>query len=308
MIAMIRSTILWTLFAAGSSMLALITAEAAETLDSTPRTAVISAYEPEWSALRAALQDPHQYVINRTVFLTGSIEGKPVLLFLSGISMVNAAMASQLALDRFNVSRIVFSGIAGGADPGLSIGDVAVPEQWSEYLESAFARETSGGYALPSFESKTLKNFGIIFPQPVAISNPGGEPEKRQWFPVDAKLLATARSVAGAAKLTACTADNKCLTQKPKVVVGGNGISGQAFVDNAAFRDYVHKTFAAEVIDMESAAVAHVAYVNGTPFIAFRSLSDLAGGGPGENEEAIFQKLASENSAAVVKAFVKALP
>jgi adenosylhomocysteine nucleosidase len=59
---------------------------------------------------------------------------------------------------------------------------------------------------------------------------------------------------------------------------------------------------------MESAAVAHVAYANQTPFIAFRSLSDLAGGGEGENEIGTFFQLASNNSAAVVKAFLRALP
>ena len=36
---------------------------------------------------------------------------------------------------------------------------------------------------------------------------------------------------------------------------------------------------------MESAAVAHVAYANRVPFIAFRSLSDLAGGGSGHENE-----------------------
>lgn len=305
---MIRSTMLRPLLAAAFNLFALTTAEAGETIDSTPRIAVMSAYEPEWAVLRAALQEPHQYIIDRTAFLTGSIEGKPVLLFLSGISMVNAAMTTQLALDRFKVSRIVFSGVAGGANPGLSIGDVVVAAQWSEYLEAAFAREASSGYVLPSFESRTLKNFGMIFPQPVEVANPSGPPEKREWFPVDAGLLAAARAAAGAVHLTVCTSDNKCLAQKPKVLVGGNGVSGQAFVDNAAFRNYARNTFGADVIDMESAAVAHVAYVNGTPFIAFRSLSDLAGGGPGENEEAIFEQLASGNSAAVVKAFLKALP
>jgi adenosylhomocysteine nucleosidase len=70
----------------------------------------------------------------------------------------------------------------------------------------------------------------------------------------------------------------------------------------------VNAAFTARVVDMESAAVAHVAQVNGTPFIAFRSLSDLAGGGEGENEIGTFFRLASDNSAALVKAFVKALP
>ena len=89
--------------------------------------------------------------------------------------------------------------------------------------------------------------------------------------------------------------------------MGGRGVSGQAFVDNAAFREWAHATFEAQVLDMESAAVAHVAYVNEVPFIAFRSLSDLAGGGEGANEMGAFMGVASANSAAVVTAFLDAL-
>jgi adenosylhomocysteine nucleosidase len=59
---------------------------------------------------------------------------------------------------------------------------------------------------------------------------------------------------------------------------------------------------------MESAATAHVAYVNKVPFIAFRSLSDLAGGGEGANEMGVFFALASANSAKVVEAFLEKLP
>ena len=89
---------------------------------------------------------------------------------------------------------------------------------------------------------------------------------------------------------------------------GGNGVSGAAFVDNADFRAYAFETFDARLLDMESAAVAHVAYVNKVPFIAFRSLSDLAGGSDDGNELPIFFQLAADNSAAVVLAFLKALP
>ena len=59
---------------------------------------------------------------------------------------------------------------------------------------------------------------------------------------------------------------------------------------------------------MESAAVAHVAYANRVPFIAVRSLSDLAGGVEGENQMEIFLGLAAGNAAAVVKALLRALP
>jgi adenosylhomocysteine nucleosidase len=60
------------------------------------------------------------------------------------------------------------------------------------------------------------------------------------------------------------------------------------------------------VLDMESAALAMVAHANGVPFIVFRSLSDLAGGGEGENEMATFLKLAADNAAAAVTAFLAA--
>jgi len=69
----------------------------------------------------------------------------------------------------------------------------------------------------------------------------------------------------------------------------------------------LRNTFNADVLDMESAAVAHVAYANKVPFIAFRSLSDLAGGEEHDNEIETFAQLVSDNSASVVREFLKAL-
>lgn len=102
----------------------------AQKLDATPRTVVMTAFRPEWAALVQAVESPVEHTINGQVLMTGTIAGKPVVLMQSGVSMVNAAMNTQLVLDRFTVRRIVFSGIAGGVDPALSIGDVVVPEDW----------------------------------------------------------------------------------------------------------------------------------------------------------------------------------
>ncbi len=121
-------------------------------------------------------------------------------------------------------------------------------------------------------------------------------------------MLEVARGVAGGVELEDCAAEGQCLERPPRVTVGGNGVSGQAFVDNRAFREFTFQTFAARVLDMESAAVAHVAYANAVPFIAFRSLSDLAGGERGENQIQTFFQLAADNAAAVVRAFLRALP
>ena len=285
-------------------------AAAERPLDTTPRMLVMSAYAPEWQALLAATGDRKDYVVNGNRFVTGKMAGKHVVLALSGVSMVNAAMTTQLAIDRFNTSAIVFSGIAGGVDPGLNIGDVVVADRWAEYLESVFARETNGVFTPPKSNAAKNRyaNFGMIFPRATEVVRTGAtQPEYRFWFPVDAGMLDVARRVSRTVALETC-ADGKCLAHTPKVVVGGNGVSGQAFVDNAKFRSYAFQTFHARVLDMESAATAHVAYSNGVPFIAFRSLSDLAGGGDGENELGTFFTLASANSAKVVMAFLAALP
>ena len=277
-------------------------------LDRTPRIAVMSAFGPELDLLLTQLQQPKRHDIGGVTFTTGTLVGQPVVLFLSGISMVNATMNAQRVLDSFNVSRIVFSGIAGGVNPQLSIGDVTVPAQWGQYLEVLMARETASGQftAPPWMKDVTMPAFGMLHPRPVEVRSSGHPKiERRFWFPVDPKMLDVARGL-NSVDLARCAPTAKCLSHAPQLRVGGNGVSGQAFMDNQAFRQYTFKTFEANVIDMESAAVAMVAYSNDVPYLAFRSLSDLAGGGDGANEMGTFMGLAADNSARVLLAFLAA--
>ena len=223
----------------------LATPAAAQRVDRTPRTVVMTAFPREWDALVPAVRNTKSYRINGMTFLMGTMAGKPVVLMQSAVSMVNAAMNTQLVLDRFNVRRIVFSGIAGGVDPAL---------------------------------------------------------------------IALARKVAAHVMLRRCIDHNAvspeagCLAHSPKIVIGGTGVSAGVFADNADFRAYLFTAWQARVLDMESGAVAQVAYANRVPVIVFRSLSDLAGSDAGANQMNTFMTLASANSAMVVKAFVAALP
>ena len=277
--------------------------------DAVPRLAVVSAFAPELEILKPELTGAATHTLNGVEFTAGTLEGHAVVLFLSGISVVNAAMTAQLALDHFNIDRIVFSGIAGGVDPRLHIGDVVIPERWGQYLEHLYAREVEGGWQPTPFFEYPYANFGMMFPRSVTVMRAGAEsPETRFWFPADASMLAAARRAAADVTLARCTAGGACLRDAPQVVVGGSGVSGSAFVDNAAFRAYAFDAFGARVLDMESAAVSHVAYANGVPLIAIRSLSDLAGGREGENQMEVFLGLAAGNAATVVMALLRALP
>ncbi len=275
--------------------------------DQSERIAIVSAFGPEIVKLKENAEIEQELVINGKSFTLCEIEGKKAVLFLSGISMVNASMTTQMALDTFNISHILFSGIAGGVNPDLNIGDVTIPARWAQYQESLFARETPDGYDL-GWHEEIYPGFGMMYPQKVDVTHGRLDEadafESKFWFDTDAELLSVARKISNVALLS--KTDEAALSHVPKLVVGGNGVSGMTFVDNAVYREWAFDNFEADCLDMESAAVAHVAYVSDVPFIAFRSLSDLAGGGEGENEMGTFFGLAADNAAEVLLQFLKA--
>ncbi len=282
-------------------------------IDPTPRIAIATAFAPELKTLRNILAQrgitPEVHRINGISFYLAQLGDQPIVIYLSGMSVVNAAMTTQLVLDRFTISAIIVSGIAGSADPALNVGDVILPARWGQYLEMIVARETPAGFVPPPFlDSLRLLDapgFGAIFPRRIeTISDREPHRQQRFWFDTPDHLLEAARAVAADLTLEASTDPRHSLSHQPRIIVGGNGLSGPAFVDNAALREWAHSSFDAQVLDMESAAVAHVAWCNQVDFIAVRSVSDLAGGGADENEMAVFMELAASNSSHVVLALI----
>ncbi len=241
--------------------------------------------------LRRRIVGAEERLINGLPFVTGALAGAPVVLLLSGMSLVNAAMATQLALERFDISRIVVCGVAGGADPDLGVGDVVIPERWALNLEATFARELpDGGFGADILDDgrKTL-NFGAMFPHAPEVRTGRGL-ERRPWFEADPALLSAARTL-----------------DWPGLDIGGTGVSSSLFVDNAAYCAYLHQAFGARAVDMESAAIAQVAYANEVPFIAVRGLTDRAGAEQGPNTALLHVDDVAERSAAVVEALLAAL-
>lgn len=290
-----------------ASFLMPVTAKSCQT-ECKPRTAVMTAYSAEINPLIKMLKDRREYRLQGVPFTVGTLNGEPVVIFMTGISMTNAAMNTQRVLDQFNIRQIVFSGIAGSVDADQNIGDVVIPSQWATYGESLYARETAYGYQPSEKVRKSgLTPYGMIYPRVADVLSARSQfKEERLWFPANNSLLALAKKVTSVA-LSSCATKTQCTRDKPVIRVGGAGVSAAIFMDNADYRDYLHDAFGAHVADMESAAAAQVAYANQVPFIAFRSVSDLAGGGDNENEKHIYSSMAADNAAKVVRAFIKQL-
>jgi adenosylhomocysteine nucleosidase len=63
----------------------------------------------------------------------GSLEGHDCIIARCGMGKVSAAAGVQRLIDHFAVRRLVVCGLAGGLQPDLDFGDVAVGERFVQY-------------------------------------------------------------------------------------------------------------------------------------------------------------------------------
>lgn len=280
------------------------------------RIALVSAYQGELDAILEFIPDEkieEVRTINGVTFTLANAYGKPVVIFKTNVSTVNAAMTTQLALSSFEIDALLFSGVAGGINPALEKGDVAIPKHWVYHAESAYLNETSPGsdeYVVPKRSIARLKdgNFGMHHPRTVSAVKVGiTKPIRKRTFDADPDLLAIVQSTITTLRSSDPEVIQNASGNPATIKLGGTGVAGPVFMDNAEYRAFVFKTWQADSLDMESTAVAHVAWSNDVPFIIIRSLSDLAGGQHGENEFSEYAKKAEKNSAFIMSELLKAL-
>ncbi|HEY9103317.1 5'-methylthioadenosine/S-adenosylhomocysteine nucleosidase [Chitinimonas sp.] len=296
-----------------------------------PRIGIVSAFGAEADILVAETQKKREYLINGNRFTTGVLRGNPVVIVLSGVSIPNATMVTQLMIDHFRVHHLMLSGIAGGIAPDSKVGDVLVPERWALPMETYW----NGDGQVPAACGKEgdIECLGLKLARPngkpsaFVLDTPQGKVETGLYlrenyvlnsrtapqgefkfdYAADAEMLAVARNLK--VELDRCGPKQPpaCVDATPHLKVGGRAISAPFFLANPGYRDYLWQSMQALAVDMETAAFAHVAYANQIPYIAFRSLSDLAGGNDFREVGAFFGSgLAETNEAKVTLAFLSA--
>jgi adenosylhomocysteine nucleosidase len=273
--------------------------------------AILNAYPPEMEAMIQSFDLNGPAFTNEVVrgfrFYRGTLDGQNVLVVETGMSPVNAAMSLQIALIQYPVTHVLFAGVAGGTDPTLEVGDVVIPERWAYHDEAAYYNEdpaNPGTYLIADYFKQKYPNFGMIFPDDVVATRASEPGFKRvPTFPADPALLAVARQAIE--KMGPVQGERTGRTLR--IEVGGAGVTGSVFLDNAAYREHVFKTWGARSVDMETTAYAQVCYTNEIPFLAIRALSDLAGGQEGKNVIDDHEHTSSLNAVRVLRAILREL-
>ncbi len=90
---------------------------------------IICAMEAEIEALRAHMRVEREETVSGIGFLSGSLEGEPVVLARCGVGKVFAALCAQTMVLRYGVTALVNSGVAGTLTGELHIGDVILSKE-----------------------------------------------------------------------------------------------------------------------------------------------------------------------------------
>ena len=177
----------------------------------------------------------------------GELDGVAVCLGVTGIGKVNAAISATQMCERASPSALVFTGVAGGLDPSLDIGDVVI------------------GETLIQHDAGVLTDDGIATYQAGHI--PFFNPTDEFGFHPSDRLRAAVRRVVSTAPADLI----------PGRIAFGTILTGDQFLESERERQRLWERFSAHAIEMEGAAVAQVAGRYDLDHLAIRTLSDRAG-------------------------------
>lgn len=240
--------------------------------------AVFSAMHEELHALIPLLEGAQQVNLAGRVFHTGRMHGHDVVLALTGIGKVAAAIGTTLAIRHFDAQALLFTGVAGGLSDGVAIGDLVLARELLQHDIDAS----------PLFPRYEVPLTGCSrFPADEALS--------------DALQAAVLRCI-GRAAFVGPGAGTARLHE-------GLVISGDRFIATAAQGSALRAALPdALAVEMEGAAVAQVCAAFGTPFAVLRTISDRADDSAHGDFAAFIADVASGVTRSVVQEWLAAMP
>jgi adenosylhomocysteine nucleosidase len=232
------------------------------------RVGIIGAMDIELTLIKDVMVIQRTDTIADRIFTTGMLNNIPCVCVKAGIGKVNAALTAQILIDKYDVDMIIFTGVAGGIDPGLSVGDIVISERVIHH------------------------DYGMITPASFI-------PWDTLGFKADTGLVRLAFEVAKYVEFDPVPENLGIHNHLPSIVIG-TVVTGDQFIASEEKRQWLEHSFDAACVEMEGAAVAQVCALHDIPFLIIRCLSDLA------NEEAeidfaVFVEYAAGNSSLFVR-------
>lgn len=239
------------------------------------RLAILSALVDEQRGLIDHLQQAQRIEHAGRRFWLGHLHGLPVVLTVSRIGKVSAAMTAATLIERFDAGAIVFTGVAGALAEPVQVGDVVVAQDFMQHdldVSPLFPRYEVPAYGRARFACHQALSTALRQAAQQALAGEFAQAQIHQ----------------------------------------GLIVSGDRFVSSAqevcALRQQLAQAgHAALAVEMEGAAVAQVCADHGLPYAAMRTISDRADDSAHRDFAQFVAEVASRYAQAIIDQLLLAL-
>jgi len=247
--------------------------------------AIISAMPDEITLIVESLTEVTTRTHGSRQYHAGNFEDTPVVVVFSGWGKVAAAATTTQLIASYDLTDVVFTGVAGAVRHGLSIGDVVVGSELIQH-------DLDASPIFPRYEVPLLG---------------------KAMLPTDADLRAQLRSAAEEflrQDLVAAVPQSSrdwFRISSPQVIEGVIA-SGDQFIDSRdeieALRQRLPKV---ACVEMEGAAVAQVCDAYSMPFGIVRTISDAADENAPHDFPRFSREISGQYSLGILGRFVQAM-
>ncbi|MDN2673256.1 5'-methylthioadenosine/adenosylhomocysteine nucleosidase [Janthinobacterium sp. SUN026] len=222
------------------------------------RLGIISALHEEQQGLVEAMQGPQRCSHGMRDYTLGTLWNIDAVCVLSRLGKVAAAMTASILVEKYGVTHIVFTGVAGSGDKHVKVGDIVV-------AEALLQHDMDARPLFPRFEVPLtgLQRFATDLQLSTQLAAAAED-----FLRDDVSSVLKAADIAQ-------------FSLQHAQVHRGLIASGDQFISSAAHMNQLKVDIPDLLaVEMEGAAVAQVCFELGVPFTVMRTISDNA------NEEA----------------------
>ena len=216
---------------------------------------IIGAMDEEVAKIKEEMTDVTVTTVAGMDFYQGKLGGRDAVVVRSGIGKVYAGMCTQILADRFAISAVINTGIAGSLRNEINIGDIVLSTDTVQHDMDA-------------------SGFGYKVGQIPRVDT--------YSFPADETLRNLALEC------------NKAVNPEIQAFTG-RVVSGDQFISDKAKKQWLIENFDGSCTEMEGAAIAQAAYLNGIPYLVIRAISDKADDSAGMDYQ-VFEEQAIRHS------------
>lgn len=241
---------------------------------------IMGAMPQEIDGVIGLLKNPKEVTLGMRTYTSGTINNIDVVVVFSRWGKVAAAATISTLIHVFNVTEVIFTGVAGAIDPILNIGDIVIAKRL--YQHDMDARPLMQQFEIPLL-GKT-------------------------FFECDTEQLKHTKEAINPLILDNRLKDligEKVLAQfgidTPNLHIGDIA-SGDQFFANNKQKEQLHKNLPTILcVEMEGAAVAQVCHEYSIPFLIIRTISDAADEQSHIDFPLFIKKVSSKYSVGIIK-------